>query len=32
VSYASPLACVPVGLLAVVVWRFAVRRYRSTGS
>ena len=32
VSYASPLACIPVGLLALTVWRFAVRRYRSTGS
>lgn len=32
VSYMSPLACVPVVLLAVVVWRFAIRRYRSTGS
>jgi ABC-2 type transport system permease protein len=32
VSLASPLACVPFGVLAVFVWRFAVRRYRSTGS
>jgi ABC-2 type transport system permease protein len=32
VSYCSPLACVPVALLAFAVWQFAVRRYRSTGS
>ena len=32
VSYASPLACLPVALLALAVWRYAVRRYRSTGS
>jgi ABC-2 type transport system permease protein len=31
-SYVSPMACIPFGVLAIFVWRFAVRHYRSTGS
>ena len=31
-SYVSPLAFVPFGCLAALLWRFALRRYRSTGS
>jgi ABC-2 type transport system permease protein len=31
-SYAAPLACVPFGCVAMVSWRFAMSRYRSTGS
>jgi ABC-2 type transport system permease protein len=31
-SYVSPMACIPFGVLAAFVWRFAVRHYRSTGS
>jgi ABC-2 type transport system permease protein len=29
---ASPLACIPIGLFAAVVWRSGVRHYESTGS